>query len=126
MTLSDAHMLCILARGLEHAEVRGRVNNRLAKCCTVAAVIDLLERGLYYQSNFKVKSPVRADACTQIFNIKSRRSSIIETAWGILDPGSTGLALLGKEGLGTNFHVDRTQAEDLAFPINIDSASRVH
>ena len=121
-------MLCILARGFEHAAVRGRVNNRLAKRCTVAAVIDLLERGLSYQSNFKVKSPVRADACRQILNIKSRRpgSSITETAWGILDPGSTGLALLGKEGLGTNFHVDRTEAENLAFPISIDSASRVH
>jgi len=35
----------------------------------------------------------------------------------LLDPMQTSLLLLGKAEIGTGFHVDRTQAENIAFSV---------
>ncbi|KAL0017781.1 hypothetical protein WJX77_011608 [Trebouxia sp. C0004] len=40
-------------------------------------------------------------------------SHICEAARGLTDTSRTGLLMLGKAGLGTKFHVDRTQAENV-------------
>lgn len=111
----------MLARGLGRAAVSGKVNNDLAERCPVAAVIDLVQRGAYYQASFNSKSELGSAACREIMRLRAERGSSMmgEAAWGILDPRSTGVLLLGKEGLGTPFHVDRTQAENIAFPVSL-------
>lgn len=44
-------------------------------------------------------------------------SEMCEEAHNLLDPMRTSLLLLGKAELGTAFHVDRTQAENIAFSV---------
>ena len=52
-------------------------------------------------------------------SVKAARpgSHICEAARGLIDTCRTGLLMLGKAGLGTKFHVDRTQAENVAFSV---------
>ena len=74
---------------------------------------------MYFQCNFEPNTEVESVPCQTLMRVKAARpgSQICEAARGLTDTSRTGLLMLGKAGLGTNFHVDRTQAENVAFSV---------
>ncbi|DBB03052.1 TPA: hypothetical protein ACH3X1_000030 [Trebouxia sp. C0004] len=84
-----------------------------------AAVVDLFDRGLYFECNFEPNTEVESFPCQNLMSVTAARpgSHICEAASGLTDTSWTGLLMLGKAGLGTKFHVDRTKAENVAFSV---------
>ena len=72
-----------------------------------------------YQCNFAPTPSYPSLACQVLASVKALRpgSEVCEAARGLSDPRRTSLLLLGKAGRGTPFHVDRTQAENICFPV---------
>ena len=86
----------------------------------VATAVSCVEKqGLYYQCNFAPDASYPSQACEVLASVKAIRPGheMCEEAHGLMDPMRTSLLLLGRAGRGTPFHVDRTQAENIAFPV---------
>lgn len=86
----------------------------------VATAVNCVDKqSLYYQCNFAPAPCHQSHACEVLAGVKALRpgNEVCEEAHGLADPMRTSLLLLGKAGRGTPFHVDRTQAENIAFPV---------
>lgn len=85
----------------------------------VEAAACLIQQGLYFQCNFQPDVEQSSKQCIYLAAIKAARpgSDVCEESPGIIDPIRTSLAMFGRDGLGTGFHVDRSQAENVAFPM---------
>ena len=79
----------------------------------------LIQQGVYFQCNFQPGVEQSSQQCMYLAAIKTVRPGrdVCEESRGIIDPIRTSLAMFGREGLGTGFHVDRSQAENIAFPV---------
>ena len=112
--------MLVPASGFTRPAVEAEANEALAERDPVAAVVDLFDRGLYFQCNFEPNTEVESFPCQTLMSVKAARpgSHICEAARGLTDTSRTGLLMLGKAGLGTKFHVDRTQAENVAFSVS--------
>ena len=111
--------MLVPASGFTRPAVEAEADEALAKRDPVAAAVDLFDRGLYFQCNFEPNTEVESFPCQTLMSVKAARpgSHIFEAARGLTDTSRTGLLMLGKAGLCTKFHVDRTQAENVAFSV---------
>ncbi len=111
--------MLVPASGFTRPAVEAEADEALAERDPVAAAVDLFDRGLYFQCNFEPNTEVESFPCQTLMSVKAARpgSHIFEAARGLTDTSRTGLLMLGKAGLSTNFHVDRTQAENVAFSV---------
>ena len=104
------------ASGFTRAAVEAEADKALAERDPVAAAVNLFDRGMYIQCNFEPNTEVESVPCQTLLSVKAARpgSQICEAACGLTDTSRTGLLTAG---LGTKFHVDRTQAENVAFSV---------
>ncbi len=111
--------MLVPASGFTRPAVAQEVEKALADRDPVAAAVDLFDRGMYFQCNFEQNTEVESVPCQTLMSVKAARpgSQMCEAARGLTDTSRTGLLMLGKAGLGTKFHVDRTQAENVAFSV---------
>ncbi|KAL3149517.1 hypothetical protein ABBQ32_002297 [Trebouxia sp. C0010 RCD-2024] len=109
--------MLVPASGFTRPGVTAEADKALAERDPVAAAVGLFDRGMYFQCNFEPNTEVESIPCQTLMSVKGARpgSQICEAARGLTDTSRTGLLMLGKAGLGTKFHVDRTQAENVAF-----------
>ncbi|KAL3134290.1 hypothetical protein ABBQ38_006553 [Trebouxia sp. C0009 RCD-2024] len=107
------------ASGFTRPAVEAEVDKALAERDPVAAAVNLSDRGTYFQCNFEPDTAAKSAPCQVLMSVKAARpgSQVCEAARGLTDTSRTGLLMLGKAGLGTKFHVDRTQAENVAFSV---------
>ena len=105
--------------GFTRPAVEAKADEAFVERDPVAAAVDLFDRGMYFQCNFEPDTAVESAACQVLMSVKAARpgSQICEAARGLIDTSRTGLVMLGKAGLGTKFHVDRTQADNLALSV---------
>ncbi|KAL3137357.1 hypothetical protein ABBQ32_006889 [Trebouxia sp. C0010 RCD-2024] len=108
-----------LKDGFTRPAVEAEADKALAERDPVAAAVNLFDRGTYFQCNFEPDTAVESAPCQVLMSVKAARpgSQVCEAARGLTDTSRTGLLMLGKAGLGTKFHVDRTQAENVAFSV---------
>ena len=114
--------LSVLHRGFNSARIiaNGNVDAKRAESNPVAMAVDLVQKyNEYFTCNFEQDPSLPQATSEALLAIKAVRpgNTICEEAHSILDPMRTSLLLLGKTDSGTGFHVDRTQAENIAFPI---------
>ena len=111
--------MLVPASGFTRPAVTAEADKALAERDPVAAAVGLFDRGMYFQCNFEPNTEVESVPCQTLMSVKAARpgSQICEAARGLTDTSRTGLLMLGKAGLGTKFHVDRTQAENVAFSV---------
>lgn len=87
----------------------------------VATAVDAVHKqGWYYQCTFEPHRLAESHGCKAMSEVRALRpgSKICKEAYAITDPMHSSLLLFGKAGLCTGFHVDRTQAENIAFPLS--------
>ena len=111
--------MLVPASGFTRPAVEAEADKALAESDPVAAAVNLFDRGKYFQCNFEPDTAVESAPCQVLMSVKAARpgSQVCEAARGLTDTSRTGLLMLGKAGLGTKFHVDRTQAENVAFSV---------
>ena len=111
--------MLVPASGFTRLAVEAEADDALAERDPVAAAVNLFDRGTYFQCNFEPDTAVESAPCQVLMSVKAARpgSQVCEAARGLTDTSRTGLLVLGKAGLGTKFHVDRTEAENVAFSV---------
>ncbi len=111
--------MLVPASGFTRPAVEAEADKALVERDPVAAAVNLFDRGTYFQCNFEPDTAVESAPCQVLMSVKAARpgSQVCEAARGLTDTSRTGLLMLGKAGLGTKFHVDRTQAENVAFSV---------
>ena len=110
----------LLNSGFGESDIRDHVHDDQAHSKPVATALDLVQKkGLYFRCNFQINPSSPSHTCAALLQVKGFRpgNEVCEEAHNLLDPMRTSLLLLGKATLGTGFHVDRTQAENIAFPV---------
>lgn len=86
----------------------------------VATAVDAVHaKGWYFNCNFQPHPCAESHGCIAMSGVRALcpGSKVCDEAEATLDPMSTSLLLIGKAGLCTGLHVDRTLAEDIAFPM---------
>ncbi|DBA66309.1 TPA: hypothetical protein ACH3X2_002559 [Trebouxia sp. C0005] len=109
----------VLEEAFTRPAVIHQVDKPLAEERPVEVAARLIQQGVYFQCNFQPGVEQSSQQCMYLAAIKTVRPGrdVCEESRGIIDPIRTSLAMFGREGLGTGFHVDRSQAENIAFPV---------
>jgi len=143
----DALKECVKFKSFGIAGFEGRLCSLLHFCCSgftkpnvkkradklleselslVEIAVELVQAGLYYQCNFETVAGASSLTYATLSGMKKERPGYVmcEEAYSLIDRERTSLLLLGKAGRATGFHVDRTQAENMAFPMALTSKVR--
>lgn len=110
----------MLCSGFVLSHMSDKISTGQTKSKLVATAVNCVDKqGLYFQCNFAPDPCCPSSACDTLASVKALRpgSQVCAEAYGLSDTMRTSLLLLGKAGRGTPFHVDRTQAENIAFPV---------
>ena len=121
---SPLHFCC---SGFTKPNVKNRADKLLESGLSLVEIAaELVQAGLYYQCNFETIAGASSLTYATLSGMKKERPGYLmcEEAYSLIDRKRTSLLLLGKAGRATGFHVDRTQAENMAFPMALTSKVR--